>query len=256
MGGRHPRGVARARRLAPFQRPGPLEPRLQSADRPAWAAGATKPLTPSRLTPDEQYSHISLWCLWGSPMIIGTPIERLDPFTSQLLSNDEVLEVKQDPLGSRPGSIAVEGGELLVKELEDGSKAVGLFNPAEKGANVRCAGRTWASRAAQGARPVAAARPGRDRQPVRGQDSPARGRGNQGLAVMPPRQSMRSGSAVRRLVFPEFPVRLIAVCGNQNVCPLVTAPGRATPMRNLQLYRALIAGLFLLLAAVATGALP
>ena len=29
-----------------------------------------QPLTPSRLTSDEQYSHISLWCLWGSPMII------------------------------------------------------------------------------------------------------------------------------------------------------------------------------------------
>ena len=57
-----------------------------------------KPLTPTHLTPDEQYTHISLWCLWGSPMIIGTPIERLDPFTLSLLSNDEVLEINQDPL--------------------------------------------------------------------------------------------------------------------------------------------------------------
>ena len=60
-----------------------------------------QPLTPSRLTPDEQYSHVSLWCLWGSPLIIGTPIERLDPFTLSLLSNDEVLEINQDPRGKQ-----------------------------------------------------------------------------------------------------------------------------------------------------------
>ncbi len=95
-----------------------------------------QPLTPSRLTPDEQYSHISLWCLWGSPMIIGTPIERLDPFTLSLLSNDEVLEVHQDPLGQQGRRIEVGGGEAVVKPLEDGSRAVGLFNPGAEPARV------------------------------------------------------------------------------------------------------------------------
>jgi alpha-galactosidase len=98
-----------------------------------------KPLEPSHLTPDEQYTHISLWCLWGSPMIIGTPIERLDTFTLSLLSNDEVLEVHQDPLGKQATRREVEGGEILVKELEDGTKAVGLFNPGDKPASVSVA---------------------------------------------------------------------------------------------------------------------
>lgn len=96
-----------------------------------------KPLTPSRLTPDEQYAHISLWCLWGSPMIIGTPIERLDGFTLSLLSNDEVLELNQDPLGKQASPIKLAGGEGLVKELEDGTKAVGLFNPGSEETTVR-----------------------------------------------------------------------------------------------------------------------
>ena len=95
-----------------------------------------RPLTPSHLTPDEQYTHISLWCLWGSPMIIGTPIERLDPFTLSLLSNDEVLEVHQDPLGKQGRRIEVTDGEAVVKPLEDGSKAVGLFNPGAEPAKV------------------------------------------------------------------------------------------------------------------------
>jgi len=88
-----------------------------------------KPLRPTRLTPDEQYAHISLWCLWSSPMIIGAPIDKLDEFTLSLLTNDEVLEINQDPLGKQAHQIKSGEGEVLVKELEDGSIAVGLFNP-------------------------------------------------------------------------------------------------------------------------------
>lgn len=106
-----------------------------------------KPLTPSRLTPDEQYSHISLWCLWGSPMIIGTPIERLDEFTLSLLSNDEVLELNQDPLGKQAHPIAVAGGEVLIKEMEDGTKAIGLFNPGDQETTVRV---RWSELGVQG----------------------------------------------------------------------------------------------------------
>ncbi len=95
-----------------------------------------KPLTPTHLNADEQYTHISLWCLWGSPMIIGTPIERLDPFTLSLLSNDDVLEINQDPLGAQGQRAKATGGEAVVKPLEDGSKAVGIFNPGEETAKV------------------------------------------------------------------------------------------------------------------------
>jgi len=100
-----------------------------------------KPLQPTRLTPDEQYSHISLWCLWSAPLIIGCPIERLDEFTLSLLTNDEVLELDQDPLGRQAHQIDVEGGEALIKELEGGDTAVGLFNPGASEAEVRVAWR-------------------------------------------------------------------------------------------------------------------
>ncbi len=53
----------------------------------------------SRLTPAEQYSHLSLWCLLSAPLLIGCDLERLDPFTLNLLTNDEVLAVDQDALG-------------------------------------------------------------------------------------------------------------------------------------------------------------
>lgn len=89
-------------------------------------------LRPSNLTPDEQYAHISLWCLWSAPLLIGCPIDKLDEFTLNLLTNDEVLEVNQDPLGIQAGSVARRGDhEVLAKDMENGSKAVGLFNRGE-----------------------------------------------------------------------------------------------------------------------------
>ena len=86
-------------------------------------------LHPARLTPDEQYTHISLWCLLAAPLLIGCPIEQIDDFTMGLLTNVEVLEVNQDPLGRQADRIVEgDGWEVWAKEMEDGSKAVGLFN--------------------------------------------------------------------------------------------------------------------------------
>ena len=83
----------------------------------------------THLTPYEQYTHISLWCLLDSPLLIGCDMTQLDAFTLNLLTNDEVLEVNQDPLGRQAARIVQDGTqEVWAKELEDGSKAVGLFN--------------------------------------------------------------------------------------------------------------------------------
>ena len=54
---------------------------------------------PTFLTPNEQYTHVSLWCMLGSPLLIGCDLSKLDPFTRNLLVNDEVLAVSQDRLG-------------------------------------------------------------------------------------------------------------------------------------------------------------
>jgi alpha-galactosidase len=91
------------------------------------ATGQT--MHPTRLTPDEQYSHMSLFCLVAAPLLIGCPLEQLDAFTLGLLTNAEVIEVNQDPLG-RPGRLVTEedGVQIWLKPMEDGSSAVGLFN--------------------------------------------------------------------------------------------------------------------------------
>ena len=86
-------------------------------------------LHPTRLTPNEQYTHVSLWCLLAAPLLIGCDLTKLDDFTRGLLTNDEVLEVDQDPLGKQAARVAQNGElEVWAKPMEDGSQAVGLFN--------------------------------------------------------------------------------------------------------------------------------
>ena len=88
----------------------------------------------TRLTPDEQYSHVTLFSLLAAPLLIGCPIDQLDAFTLNLLTNDEVIELNQDPLGKPARLVSDENGvQIWLKPLEDGSYAVGLFNTADYG---------------------------------------------------------------------------------------------------------------------------
>jgi alpha-galactosidase len=99
--------------------------------------GASGGGKPKRLTPDEQYTHVSLWCLLSAPLLLGCDLEHLDDFTIGLLSNDEVLEINQDSLGKQATPVAAQGNrDVYAKPLEDGSWAVGLFNRSEAAATV------------------------------------------------------------------------------------------------------------------------
>jgi len=84
---------------------------------------------PTQLTPDEQYTHMSAWCLQSVPLLLGCDLTKLDDFTLSLLTNDEVIAVNQDPLGKQATLVSkIDSCGILAKDLEDGSKAAGLFN--------------------------------------------------------------------------------------------------------------------------------
>ncbi|MBS1604701.1 MAG: NPCBM/NEW2 domain-containing protein, partial [Bacteroidetes bacterium] len=82
----------------------------------------------SHLTADEQYTHVSLWCLQSAPLLIGCDLSHVDDFTMNLLTNDEVIAVDQDPLAMPVTKLIRPEGQVWYKWLEDGSIAVGLFN--------------------------------------------------------------------------------------------------------------------------------
>jgi len=88
--------------------------------------------SPTLLTPNEQYTYVTLWSLLAAPLFFSGDITKLDDFTLSLLTNDEVIEVDQDPLGKQARRVARVGDtEVWAKDMEDGSKAVGLFNRGE-----------------------------------------------------------------------------------------------------------------------------
>ena len=88
---------------------------------------------PSRLAPNEQYTHVSLWALAASPLMVGCDLAKLDPFTLSLLTNDEVIDIDQDALGKGAGCIAEgEEWEIWARPLSDGSIAAGLLNRSNR----------------------------------------------------------------------------------------------------------------------------
>jgi alpha-galactosidase len=107
---------------------------------------------PTHLKPNEQITHISMWSLLSSPLLIGCDLTRLDAFTKALLTNDDVLDVNQDPLGRPAGRIAESGdAEIWARPLFDDTKAVGLVNLGSEKMDISV---SWAQLGLSGPQPV------------------------------------------------------------------------------------------------------
>jgi alpha-galactosidase len=132
---------------------------------------------PSRLTQDEQVTHITLWSLLAAPLLVGCDLTKLDPFTIDLLCNDEVIDVDQDPLGKQAKRVSQQGlwtltahrlldgspiedligdapptwGEVWARPLFDGTLAVGLFNRGDSAGPISV---TWPMLGIEGPQPV------------------------------------------------------------------------------------------------------
>jgi len=89
---------------------------------------------PSPLKPSEQYVQVTLWSILTQPLLLSCNVPTMDAFDLNLVSNDEVLAVNQDPLVKQAARIACKPGEweIWAKELADGGKAVALFNLSDK----------------------------------------------------------------------------------------------------------------------------
>jgi alpha-galactosidase len=106
----------------------------------------------TRLTPNEQITHITLWTIQAAPLLIGADMAQFDKFTTDLMTNHEVLEVNQDVLG-RGGSRVWQQDRLEVwaRPLADGTTAVALFNRGLQAATVTA---QWADIGVTGRQPV------------------------------------------------------------------------------------------------------
>ena len=127
-------GFRRNAPLFPYAQPGHWnDPDMLIVGKVGWSSN----LRDSRLTPDEQYTHISLWTLMASNMLSGCDISQMDDFTGGLLCNNEVNAVNQDILGRQAERVVEDGSiHIFKRPLADGSYAVGIFNVGDEDVNI------------------------------------------------------------------------------------------------------------------------
>ncbi|QDA61627.1 glycoside hydrolase family 27 protein [Hymenobacter jejuensis] len=93
------------------------------------------------MTPEEQKSHFSMWCLLASPLILGNDLRSITPETLAIVTNREAIAVDQDPLGQQ-GKLLYEqapGLQVWAKKLasKNGEAyAVALFNRSASAAEI------------------------------------------------------------------------------------------------------------------------
>ena len=119
-------GFEQQRGLYPYGQPNHWnDPDMMIVGKVGWSDN----LRDSRLTVDEQYTHVSLWALLAANMLIGCDVSQMDHFTRQLLCNHEVNAINQDILGRQARPVVVDGYiEIWARELNDGTTAFGIFN--------------------------------------------------------------------------------------------------------------------------------
>jgi len=80
---------------------------------------------------------MSLWCLLAAPLIYSGDLTKLNDFTLNILCNPEVIDINQDPLGKCATVVTLsENTFIMIKNMEDGSRAIGLCNKGEWPENI------------------------------------------------------------------------------------------------------------------------
>ena len=81
------------------------------------------------MTTEEYRAHFSLWSLLAAPLIAGNDLRDMKPDIHDILTNQEVIAVNQDPLGSQGRRVLKNGDqEVWAKQMQDGSRTVVLLN--------------------------------------------------------------------------------------------------------------------------------
>jgi alpha-galactosidase len=98
--------------------------------------GPVGPERYSRFTDDELYTHMSFWCIYRSPLMLGGNLPENRDIEKKLFSNDEVLAVNQH--GENPKQLYKKDGSMVWVSNVQGSKDVyvALFNISDTAHNV------------------------------------------------------------------------------------------------------------------------
>jgi alpha-galactosidase len=89
------------------------------------------------MTNTEYQAHFSLWALLAAPLMAGNDVRSMSPEIRDVLTNQEVIAVDQDALGQEGRRVRKDGEtEVWVRPLQDGSRAVALFNRGKESSTI------------------------------------------------------------------------------------------------------------------------
>lgn len=85
------------------------------------------------MTPEEDRTHFAMWCIMSSPLLVGCDMRNMKQETIDLLCNEELIALNQDPLHLQ-AYVAYKSGDVyvMVKDIEERfgkTRAIALYNP-------------------------------------------------------------------------------------------------------------------------------
>lgn len=90
----------------------------------------------TNFTKEEQYTMMSLWCIFRSPLIMGGEMRENDDFTLSLLTNEEILKMHRQGEEAHQIYRTEKACVWKSRDWEDGSVYVALFNLSDREAPV------------------------------------------------------------------------------------------------------------------------
>lgn len=85
----------------------------------------------TNFTKDEQRTMMTLWCIFGSPLMLGAEMPKMDEWTLSLLTNAELLALL-DPACRRRQLSRDDSQAVWISEDPAGKRYVALFNLADE----------------------------------------------------------------------------------------------------------------------------
>ena len=86
----------------------------------------------TNFTREEQKTMLTLWCLFRSPLMIGAELTKLDDWTFELLTNQELLEMMKGDYRPRQIRRDTESAVWMTDSVNNGSTVVAVFNMKEE----------------------------------------------------------------------------------------------------------------------------
>ena len=88
-------------------------------------------------TKDEQYTLMTLWTIFRSPLMFGGNLPDNDPFTLSLLNNKEVIHVLTNSAGNKELFRTDSTVVWVANDLANGDKYLAVFNIADQPGTIK-----------------------------------------------------------------------------------------------------------------------